>query len=72
MNLKLPFFAFFVLSVFSLQAAVVDTLSVYSPAMKKNVQVVKKGNLRNLSCIYCMDMAEMPIPGCLSNRTYPA
>lgn len=40
MNLKLSFFAFFVLFVFSLQAAVIDTLSVYSPAMKKNVQVV--------------------------------
>lgn len=40
MNSKLSFFAFFVFSVFSLRAAVVDTLSVYSPAMKKNVQVV--------------------------------
>lgn len=40
MNLKLSFFAFFVLISFSLQAAGVDTLFVYSPAMKKNVQVV--------------------------------
>lgn len=40
MNLKMIFLAFFAFIVFTVQAASVDTLSVYSDAMKNNVQVV--------------------------------
>lgn len=40
MKLKLSFLVLFALAVFSARGAVVDTLSVYSEAMKKNVQVV--------------------------------
>lgn len=40
MKLKSFLLTFFVILTFSAQAAVVDTLSVYSDAMKKNIQVV--------------------------------
>lgn len=40
MNLKYFFLALFVCFAFSIQAAVVDTVSVYSNAMKKGIQVV--------------------------------
>ena len=40
MKLELFFLIFWALSAFSVRGAVVDTLAVYSEAMKKNVQVV--------------------------------
>lgn len=40
MRLKFSFLTIFVLIAFSINGAVVDTLAVYSDAMKKNVQVV--------------------------------
>ena len=40
MKLKLSFLALFTLLAISAKGAVVDTLAVYSEAMKKNVQVV--------------------------------
>ena len=40
MKLKLSFLAIFALVAISARGAVVDTLAVYSEAMKKNVQVV--------------------------------
>lgn len=40
MKFKSFLLAFFAILAFSIQAAVVDTLSVYSQAMKKNIQVV--------------------------------
>lgn len=40
MKLKLSILALFILVAISVKGAVVDTLAVYSEAMKKNVQVV--------------------------------
>lgn len=58
MKCKLSLLAIFAFAVFAVQGAVVDTLSVYSQAMKKNIQVVvvapEKGGKASKPVIYLL------------------
>ena len=67
MKLKLSILALFILVAISVKGAVVDTLAVYSEAMKKNVQVVivspENNHVPNRLSTCCTDMEEMRKPG---------